>query len=268
MWRSYRSHCGYQPLRFSTRSLPFVDPRDARLAASPFAKLLRKAFAVPASSSNESDPVREKEPDVPIGNFEPRDEAYKDWIFTVPNIICMARMVGSLGMLALAYGDHRYGFVAAFVCLTLSDWIDGRLARWLRQRSDFGARLDSFADAMLYGALLLGSILLCDEDIQQEWAWISAALGAYFVSTIAGLIKYRRVPSYHTFAAKKSQSIVLLASVLLVLEISVWPMRLAAAAVFLTNLETTLLTIVLPKWQADVPSLWTVARRKSKYLRD
>ncbi len=194
--------------------------------------------------------------------LEPRDEAYRDRLITVPNVICMIRLVGSIVMLALAWLGYRNAFVGFFVVLTLSDWIDGSLARWLHQRSDFGARLDSFADAVLYTALVLGVLLLCWEALRAELGWITVAVGSYVITTGAGLIKYRRVPSYHTFAAKKSQGIVLLAGVLLVLGISVWPTRLAALAVTLTNIEATLLTLVLPSWQADVSSLWKVLRER------
>ena len=193
--------------------------------------------------------------------LEPRDPVYRDWIFTVPNIICMFRLAGAIVLFALAWLDYRYAFVGLFIVLTVSDWIDGRLARWLHQRSDFGARLDSFADATLYSALVLGVLLMCWNELQTELVWIAVAVGSYVVTTAAGLMKYGKVPSYHTFAAKKSQGIVLLAGILLVLEVSVWPTRIAALAVTLTNIEATLLTLILPTWQADVSSLWKVLRR-------
>lgn len=197
--------------------------------------------------------------DVP-SEIEPRDEPYRRWIFTIPNIICMVRLAGSMVMLGLALAGLNVWFVGLFVFLTVSDWIDGRLARWLKQRSDFGARLDSFADAALYGALILGVAVLAWDVVQANLVWMVVAVSSYFVTTIAGLIKYGKVPSYHTRAAKNSQAVVLLAGITLGLGIAVWPLYLAAIAVTLTNIEATLLTFVLPKWQADVSSLWKVLR--------
>jgi len=192
--------------------------------------------------------------------IEPRDEAYRHWIFTVPNVICMVRLAGSIVLLVLALVELRYWFVGLFIALTLSDWIDGRLARWLHQRSDFGARLDSFADAALYSALLAGTAILCWEAVRAEYLWLAAAVGSYFLTTVTGLVKYHRIPSYHTWAAKKSQGLVLLAGVAIVLGWAVWPLRLAALAVTLTNIEATLMTLVLPSWRADVSSLRTAIR--------
>jgi cardiolipin synthase len=195
-------------------------------------------------------------------NPEPRDPEYRDKILTVPNVICFVRLVGSFAMFGLALANLPTWFVGMFVVLTISDWIDGRLARWLHQRSDFGARLDSFADAALYTALLLGCLVLKWQVVWQELWWVGTGLSSYALSTTFGLIKYGRVPSYHTFAAKKTQALVLLAGIALVLDWSVWPFRIASVAVTLTNLETTALTWVLPKWQADVSSLWRVLRNK------
>ena len=199
-----------------------------------------------------------------LSELEPRDETYRRWIFTLPNIICMIRLLGSFVLLGVAMVGLRYWFVGLFIALTVSDWIDGWLARRLHQRSDFGARLDSFADAALYGALLLGVAILCRDVWLQEWPWIAMALSSYLLTNTAALIKYRRLPSYHTWAAKRSQVLVLWAGITLALELAVWPLRFAAIAVTLTNLEATLLTCVLPTWQADVSSLWKVlADRRS-----
>lgn len=197
---------------------------------------------------------------------EPHDEAYRKWIFTVPNVICMLRAVGSVGMLAFAIYGHRYWFVSLFVLLTLSDWIDGPLARWMRQRSEFGARIDSFADSLLYAAFLSGSTILCYETLAYEFGWILSVVVSYILTSGLGLMKYGRIPSYHTQAAKKSQFIVLIGGVVLVLGGPVWPARLAALAVTLTNIETCILTTLLPTWHADVSSLWYVLRNRAKYF--
>lgn len=207
------------------------------------------------ASSRSHQPLNLESPPI-----EPRDEAYRNWIFTVPNVICMVRLMGSMVLLVLAIVGLRYWFVGLFIALTLSDWIDGRLARWLHQRSEFGARLDSFADAALYTALLAGTAILCWDAFRAEFLWLAAAVGSYFLTTVTGLVKYHRIPSYHTWAAKKSQGLVLLAGVAIVLGWAVWPLRLAALAVTLTNIEATLMTLVLPSWRADVSSLRTAIR--------
>jgi cardiolipin synthase (CMP-forming) len=94
------------------------------------------------------------------GDATAEDSVYKDRYLTVPNVICGFRIIGSLALLWLAMTGWATAFVGLFVVLHVSDWVDGKLARWLHRRSDFGARLDSLSDAILYACLGLGCLTL------------------------------------------------------------------------------------------------------------
>lgn len=189
---------------------------------------------------------------------EARDENYKDSIVTIPNVICFARLIGSFVLFAFAVAGWRVPFIGLFVALSLSDWIDGKLARWLNQRSDFGARIDSFADAALYAGLLGGGLLLSWQTLRHQLIWIAVGISSYALTTGAGIWKYGRVPSYHTYGAKVTQWLALIAGGFVILEWSVWPMQIAMIAVALTNLEAIAITCVLKEWRADVLTLFHV----------
>lgn len=189
---------------------------------------------------------------------EPRDPKFKDSVITVPNVICIIRLVGSFGLLAVAWTGQPYWFVGLFLVLSLSDWIDGKLARWLHQRSDLGARLDSTADMVLYAALIGGAVILSWDLLKHELVWLAVGLGSYALTTGAGLWKYGRVPSYHTYGAKGTQWLAMIAGVCIILGWSVWPMRIAVIAATLTNLEATAITCVLKEWRADVLTIFHV----------
>ncbi len=184
-----------------------------------------------------------------------QDRALADRRWTIPNVICGMRLVGALGMLVVAHFGHAEAFVITFVVLSLSDYVDGKLARWLNQRSDFGARLDSFADSILYGSLFLGALYLKWDTLRYELPWIAMAFGSYALTTGYGLWKYGKVPSYHTYGAKLTQWLVLFGAVALLMEWAVWPFRIAAMAGTLTNLEATAITWLLDEWRADVLSI-------------
>ena len=95
-------------------------------------------------------------------------------------------------------------FLWCFVLLAMTDWVDGKLAILLNQRPEFGARLDSWADAVLFTAQLCGSVLLGSEKLAAELLLIIPAITSYLVSTVVGFWKYQRWPSDHTRAAKTS----------------------------------------------------------------
>src|SRR2546430_16021482 len=76
-------------------------------------------------------------------------------VLTVPNLISFARLLGVPLFLYLFLGPHAYA--AAVVVLVVggtSDWVDGYLARRLRQVSRLGELLDPAADRLYLLATL------------------------------------------------------------------------------------------------------------------
>jgi cardiolipin synthase (CMP-forming) len=185
-------------------------------------------------------------------------------IATVPNLLCVIRLLGSLVLVALAVIGRNDAFLWLFVALALTDWLDGKLAILLDQRSVLGARLDTWADAALYAALLFGALWLHGATLRPEIGWILAAVASYAVSTTAGFWKYRRWPSYHTRLAKTCWFLIAVAVVCLFADWAVWPLRVAAVGLVLTNLESVLITMLSPNWRADVESVFHVLRERRR----
>ena len=177
-------------------------------------------------------------------------------ILTIPNLLCLVRLVGSFILIPIAWQGRNEVFLWCFIFLAMTDWVDGKLAILLNQRTVLGARLDSWADAALYAALLFGLVTLYGDTLRAELAWIATALVTYLISTVAGFWKYKCWPSYHTRAAKTSWFLTGLAVIALFVEWAIWPLRVAAVAVTLTNREAIFNTISSPAWRADVTSVY------------
>lgn len=182
-------------------------------------------------------------------------------VWNVPNALCAIRVVVSIASLLAAFAGRPWLFLGMFLIAAFTDWIDGTLAAWLNQRTAFGARFDSVADAAMYGALLVGSIWLKGEVLAGETIWIAAALGCFLASCVLGVIKFGRLPSYHAYSAKLAWFVTVVSAVLLLVGWAVWPLRVAATAVALANLEALAITLILSRWQTDVPTLWHALRR-------
>lgn len=185
-------------------------------------------------------------------------------IVTTPNVLCAVRLACSPALVVLAVLEQPFWFLGLYLFLAFTDWLDGKLAILLDQRSVLGARLDSAADVTLYAALLFGGVWLTWDVIQSEVVWIGLAVGSYALSTAAGLWKFGRVPSYHTRAAKTSWLLILVAALLLFTNDLVWPLRAAMVFVLLTNGEALLITWVLRDWQADVASVFHAFRERRR----
>jgi len=191
-----------------------------------------------------------------------RDTEARWW--TIPNLLGAIRLGGSPALLILAWLEWPLPFLVVFLALAMTDWVDGKLAIWLNQRSIFGARLDSAADATLYAATLVGCLWMRWHDLQDEIPWLAAAVASYAITSGAGLWKFGRWPSYHTRGAKASWLFVFIATIALLLDWSMLPIRFAAVFVILTNIEATLITFVMPRWEADVPTLYHAWQRAQR----
>lgn len=179
-----------------------------------------------------------------------------DRFFTIPNILCLIRLIGSFILIPIAWLNQNEVFLWFFLFLAMTDWVDGKLAILLNQRSVFGARLDSWADAALYAALLIGAIILYGPTLRAELSWFIPPVATYLISTAAGFWKYQRWPSYHTRAAKTCWFLIMVGAIGLFIDWSLWPLRIALAAAALTNLEALLITIISPVWLVDVTSIY------------
>ncbi|PJK30874.1 CDP-alcohol phosphatidyltransferase family protein [Minwuia thermotolerans] len=182
-------------------------------------------------------------------------------MLTLPNLITIARIMGSGAMLWLAQAGAADLFLATFVLLALSDWVDGKLAVLRHERTVVGARMDSIADAVLYACLLVGMIWLEPGLARSEALLIAVVITSYGVAVAASLARFRRLPAYHTRAAKICWFLVSIGAVILLLDGPVWPARVAMIGVLLTNIEATAITFTLREWRTDVPTIWHAMRR-------
>jgi CDP-diacylglycerol--glycerol-3-phosphate 3-phosphatidyltransferase len=178
--------------------------------------------------------------------------------WTFPNVLCLARLMGSFLLLPIALADMPYWFVGVYLLLITSDLVDGPIARKFHQRSNTGAHLDSIADITLNACLLAGVAILCWKTLQHELLFVGLVIGSYLLSQAFGFWKFRRLLSYHTYTAKFSQWLAMLAAISLVLDWSVWPLRVACIAAIFGNLEAIAITAALKKWQTDVLSFFCV----------
>lgn len=185
-------------------------------------------------------------------------------LLNIPNLLSAFRLVGSVVLVGLALADARTPFTWLLGALLISDWVDGKLAIAWKQQTTFGARLDSVADASMYAAMCFGLFWLLWDLLQPEWPWLAAVIVSYVLTTGAGLLKYGRVPSYHTRMAKTSWLFVSLAALALFASGRVWPLRLAATLVVLTNGEAIAMTALLRHWHADVPSIFHALQLRRK----
>src|SRR6266404_4627146 len=122
--------------------------------------------------------------------------------FNLPNALSVGRLMLVPVLFFLAWNGRPWVFLACLVASMGSDFLDGLLARALNQSSELGTKLDTLADLATTLSLPACAWLLWPELIRREASFLVAPLATYFAAMVIGLVKYRRLTSYHTWAGK------------------------------------------------------------------
>ena len=173
----------------------------------------------------------------------------------IPNALSCTRLVLVPVLVVLARTGRPTAFIVVLACSMTTDGLDGMLARRLKQTSPLGARLDTWGDFATYMTLAVCAWWLWPDIMFREIAFFAATILAYLVPVTVGILKYGRQPSHHTRGAKVSALAVGITALVLFLRISPWPFRLCTPLFVLAGIEDTIITLLLPAWQPNVPSL-------------
>src|SRR5262245_6182752 len=92
---------------------------------------------------------------------------------SLPNVLTYGRILAVPGLVACLFVLHgdvaRWSAFTLFVLAGVTDWLDGYLARAWEQQSTLGRMLDSIADKLLVGAVLM--MLVHDNTITGWSIW-------------------------------------------------------------------------------------------------
>jgi len=186
------------------------------------------------------------------------DESSRPKLFSLPNFLSGFRLVAAPFLVYLAWTGHPNLFLVLLAISLFSDAIDGFIARKLNVASELGTRLDSWGDMATYLAVPICAWWLWPEIIKREMFFVLVVIGAYIAPLIAGFVKFKRLPSYHTWAAK-GIAVVMSFSVIILFAADITGFfRVAAILQALVACEEIAITIRVSEWQCNVPSFWHV----------
>lgn len=182
----------------------------------------------------------------------------------LPNLLSCFRLLLVSVLLVLAWNGRAKLFVVCLVLSLLTDAVDGFFARRFKATSKLGAKLDSWADLGTYLALPFCGWWLRPDVLRAEAPYLIAPIALYLAAVGFGFLKYHRLTSYHTWSSKALAIVAAIVVLIFFLGGPGWPFRVLAPLAVLSLLEEMAITALLPKWRANVPSLWHVRRIKNK----
>lgn len=179
----------------------------------------------------------------------------------LPNLLTGFRFVAAPVLLWLAWNGHGIAFMGLLAVAFLTDMLDGMVARLTGQVTQFGATLDSWADVITYLTIALCCWWLWPEMVRRELFYVGLIIASCLLPALAGILKFGRFTSYHTWGVKFAAASMGLTLYLLFLYGSTWPFRIAAVICILAAIEEIIITLLLHEPESNLRSVWDVLKR-------
>lgn len=125
--------------------------------------------------------------------------ADKKW--TAPNVITGVRILSTIALLFTE--PFSLAFFIIYSIAGVTDVLDGFVARLTKSTSDFGAKLDSVADLLMYGVMAVKVLPRLIKTLSTGlWILAIIVLAVRVSAYIVAAIKYKKFASLHTYLNK------------------------------------------------------------------
>lgn len=180
--------------------------------------------------------------------------------WTLPNLLTSFRFVAAPILLWLAWHGHGIAFMVLLAAAFLTDVLDGLVARLTHQVSEFGARLDSWADVVNYLTIAISCWWLWPDMVMQELPFVLSVIISMWIPAIVGFYKFGTMTSYHTWSVKLAAAATGLTLYVLFFGGPAWPFRVAAVLCLIAAAEESAITCWLNEPQSNVRSIWDLIK--------
>ena len=184
----------------------------------------------------------------------------KDSLMSLPNLLTGIRFVVAPILLLFAWKGYPRAYLIVLMFSFLTDVLDGYVARLLKQESQLGSMLDTWADVVIYIAIPISAWWLWPEIMREQAPFIALVVMSYVLPAIVGILKFGSFTHYHTWGVKIAAVCVGTTVMLMFAGGPAWPFRLATPICVLAAIEQMAITFVLSRSRSNVRTLWHVLR--------
>ncbi len=184
------------------------------------------------------------------------------WKLKLPVFLISVRFALGPGMMVFGFFSPRGALLIACIGLALlSDIFDGVLARRWHLDTETLRRWDTRADTFFYACVLFVAMLRYPSAFERRWILLAGLGIAEAAQHIFAAIKYGRHASYHSVLSKIWGLMMATAMcALLGFGLDNWFLDLTLAWGILCNVQGLAMSLMLPTWHKDVPTLFHAAR--------
>jgi CDP-diacylglycerol--glycerol-3-phosphate 3-phosphatidyltransferase len=183
--------------------------------------------------------------------------------YSIPNLLSLLRLTLVPVLAIAAVLNEAVLFLLILAISLFSDMLDGYFARKLKQVTELGARLDSWADMATYAMMIVGLYVMWPAVFDQQFFYLVAAFVSYVLPVVIALFRFGDFPSYHTWGAKLAALLIAPAFYLLLLNDPQLLFRAVIIFHVVVALEEVAITFALKKSETNVASILSLLRKYS-----
>src|SRR5690606_32535795 len=187
----------------------------------------------------------------------------KEKIWNAPNTLSAYRSLALHFIIVAIISGNKNLFIPLLSINSITDILDGLIARAFKLQTELGARLDSLADIGTYIMAFVGMIILERDFVQEYRLEFILLIGLWFLPQLLALFRFGRFPSFHLWSSKAVgyvQGIFIFTFFLFGFWKPYFYFMLVVSC--LSYLEELLLVVSLPKHRSNLNSAFSVFRNK------
>jgi len=126
----------------------------------------------------------------------------KKFAKNIPNILSGYRLLAFPVLLWLIFSGDRPHFVILISISLGTDFLDGLIARAFKLQTEFGAKLDSYADLGTFIAVLTAFTVFERAFVaSKQWAFLGILI-LWIAPMAVSLWRFHRIPNLHLYSSK------------------------------------------------------------------
>jgi CDP-diacylglycerol--glycerol-3-phosphate 3-phosphatidyltransferase len=182
----------------------------------------------------------------------------------IVNAITLYRLFSAPVLIVLVFTGQLQIFRWLLPLSFVTDLVDGPIARKLKVTTILGAKLDSIADDLTVLAGIIGLLVFKPAFVKEELVLIAILLFLFVLQLVRAFLRYGRMTSFHTYAAKAAA--ILQGLFLIFTFFFDEPLYLLFYTAWLATLvdvvEEIILVMLLRTWQSNVKGAYWILREK------
>lgn len=187
-------------------------------------------------------------------------------VLNLPNAVSLTRILAAPFLIVAAFAEAPRVFLALFAFMMVTDFLDGLLARALKQQTVLGSQLDTVGDILTALFVIPGGWMLWADAVREEAVFFLMVPVILGISGSVALIRHGHLPAYHTRSAKLATALAGVGAWLLFADLTPWVFRGAVVLLACSAVEEIWISLLLPKWHPNVPSVKHALRERAEAI--